>query len=163
MDFPTVLRTRNLDKLVALVSSLVGINMQLGFWCSPIIVTNLNFFDFIRFRCHLNESGWPSDAVHFASSKSICWHLRNTSLEGSVWGSRGLWLDSDRLWRDLPGRLGRVTAATLAEEAPHSCSVPALPPGSGRPGVSSANAVYLWKVSSPGCPHTPPDSLCGNT
>lgn len=57
MDFPTVLRTKNLNKLVALVSSLVGINMQLGFWCSPIIVTNLNFYDFIQYRCHLNELG----------------------------------------------------------------------------------------------------------
>lgn len=56
MDFPAVLRTRNLDKLVALVSGLVGINMQLGFWCSPVIVTNLNFYDFIRYKCHLNES-----------------------------------------------------------------------------------------------------------
>lgn len=54
MDFPTVLRTRNLDKLVALVSNLVGMNMQLGFWYSPIIVTNLNFYDFIRYKCNLN-------------------------------------------------------------------------------------------------------------
>lgn len=45
MDFPTVLRTRNLDKLVALVSSLVGMNMQLSFWCNLMIVTNLNFYD----------------------------------------------------------------------------------------------------------------------
>lgn len=60
-------------------------------------------------------------------------------------------------------RVGRVTAAILAEEVPHFCFLPALLPGSRRPDVSSAKALYLWKANLPGCQHKLPDLLCRKT